>query len=127
MEASLGDLWGLEQPHGTDICLVLKWGQSRGRSAGGMALPIHTSPNWPAPSRSTSFRVSLGTSHSSSHHGFWGFWVWQGRLNRVHSPSEVSMRSREGRRAVNKAELGGGGLTQSPPGEMDRQGLSPDP
>ena len=45
----------------------------------------------------------------------------------MHSPSEVSMRSREGRRAVNKAErnwgLGGGGeLTQSPPGEMVRQG-----
>lgn len=56
--------------------------------------PIHTSPNWPAPRRSTNFSVSLGTSHSSSHHGFWGFWVWQGRLNFVHSPSEASARTK---------------------------------
>ena len=40
----------------------------------------------------------------------------------MHSPSEVSMRSREGRWAVSKAGLGGGGLPQSPPGETDRQG-----
>ena len=105
------------------------------RISGGPHSPIHTSPNWPAPSRSTSFSVSLGTSHSSSHHGFWGFWVWQGRLNLVHSPSEESVRTREEGKAVNKAGLGvgahGWGPTQSPPGEMDGQGrcveLSPDP
>lgn len=65
MEASLGDSWGLEQPHGTDICLVLKWGQSRGGSSGGMALPIHTSPKQPWPSLTSSRSDSRGISQAS--------------------------------------------------------------
>ena len=51
--------------------------------------PIQTSPNCPAPSFSTSFSDSRGTSHSSCHHGFCGFWVRQGLPRRVQSPSEL--------------------------------------
>lgn len=51
--------------------------------------PIQTSPNCPAPSFSTSFSDSRGTSHSSCHHGFCGFCVWHGLPRRQHSPSEL--------------------------------------
>lgn len=50
-------------------------------------LPIHTSPNWPAPSLFTIFRVSLGISHSSWAQGLWGAMVLQGLPSLWHKPS----------------------------------------
>ncbi len=54
-------------------------------------LPIHTSPNWPAPSFFTIFTVSLGISHSSWSQGLWGAAVWQGLPSLWHKPSDVSL------------------------------------
>lgn len=52
-------------------------------------LPIHTSPNWPAPSLLTIFRVSLGISHSSWAQGLWGVVDLQGLPSLWHKPSAV--------------------------------------
>ena len=65
VEAKVGELVGLEQPRGTDICLVLKWGQGRDGGAGGTALPIHTSPKQPWPSLTSSRSDSRGISQAS--------------------------------------------------------------
>lgn len=52
-------------------------------------LPIHTSPNWPAPSFLSILNVCLGISHSSCAQGSWGALTLQGAYSFRHRPSGV--------------------------------------
>lgn len=51
------------------------------------SLPIHTSPNCPAPSFFSSLRDSRGISQASFSHGFWGLEDTQGTVSFWQSPS----------------------------------------
>lgn len=54
-------------------------------------LPIHTSPNWPAPSFLMSFMESRGISHSSAAQGIGGIRVLHGYLSLWHKPFSLAV------------------------------------
>lgn len=67
--------------------------------------PFQTSPNCPAPSLRSSFRDSLGISHSSCHQGFCGALDWHGFTNLVHKPSASPAALTRGRRCGSDGDL----------------------